>query len=201
MTDTEQHNNIYSCLEAAGKINGGFENKPAQQPDTYKCSCGQVFEGNFCPSCGAKRIEEASFSCACGYRGPLSKFCPDCGTEVLHEQLFSLSEYSTGMPPRSYYTRVYRFDGEKLVMDKNGKYFYVSSDVIEPAMEIIRKSEIDKWEQYKDNLTGIMGGSQTVYYFNGQDMVGTSTDHMPGAGSAYNELMMLFTVSPDSENS
>ena len=61
-------------------------------------------------------------------------------------------------------------------------------------MEIIRKYEIDKWEQYKDKMTGLMGGFQSVSYFDGEKMVGTSTNNMPGAGAAYHELMMLFAA-------
>ena len=61
-------------------------------------------------------------------------------------------------------------------------------------MEIIRKYEIDKWEQYKDKMTGLMGGFQSVSYFDGEKMVGTSTNNMLGTGAAYHELMMLFTA-------
>ena len=85
----------------------------------------------------------------------------------------------------------------KLIMEKNGKYFYISTDVIEPAIEIIRKYEIDKWEQYKDKYSGLMGGSQSVSYFDGEKMVGTSTDHLLSAGSAYWELLGLFAAKPD----
>lgn len=61
-------------------------------------------------------------------------------------------------------------------------------------MEIIRKYEIDKWEEYKNTLNGAMGGSRSVSYWDGEKMAGTSTDHMPGASGAYSSLYALFTT-------
>ena len=45
----------------------------------YRCECGQVFSSRFCPNCGAERKENKTFTCECGYTGPVSNFCPNCG--------------------------------------------------------------------------------------------------------------------------
>lgn len=47
------------------------------QKDTWKCSCGATAEGNFCPECGKKKIEN-SWKCACGNVNE-GKFCTNCG--------------------------------------------------------------------------------------------------------------------------
>ena len=32
--------------------------------------------------CGAPCKENTSFTCECGYNGPMSKFCPNCGKHI-----------------------------------------------------------------------------------------------------------------------
>ena len=58
-----------------------------QQPaapaaDSWKCSCGAVVTGKFCPECGAKKPEPKpagdSWKCSCGAVAT-GKFCPECG--------------------------------------------------------------------------------------------------------------------------
>jgi len=46
----------------------------------WKCACGTVAAGNFCPECGAKKPEIDSWTCACGAVNT-GKFCPNCGTK------------------------------------------------------------------------------------------------------------------------
>lgn len=43
----------------------------------WKCSCGAVAAGNFCPECGAKRPEEG-WTCTCGQVNK-GRFCSECG--------------------------------------------------------------------------------------------------------------------------
>ena len=54
--------------------------KPAEG---WKCSCGAVNQGKFCSECGAKRPEEAVRCSQCGYQPADTqnppKFCPECG--------------------------------------------------------------------------------------------------------------------------
>ncbi len=52
-------------------------------PDTEKCACGAVWNGNFCSNCGAKKPEikkENEWICTCGERN-IGKFCTSCGTK------------------------------------------------------------------------------------------------------------------------
>ena len=57
---------------------------PANAPvNGWKCSCGAVATGKFCPECGAKKPEEpkaGSWTCACGHTAT-GKFCPECGAK------------------------------------------------------------------------------------------------------------------------
>ena len=53
---------------------------PAQ--DGWKCSCGAVATGKFCPECGSKKPEPKPancWTCKCGATAT-GKFCPECGS-------------------------------------------------------------------------------------------------------------------------
>ena len=55
-----------------------------QQPQSndWKCSCGAMVSGKFCPECGSKKLEPASANtrkCKCG-TAVNGKFCPECGS-------------------------------------------------------------------------------------------------------------------------
>ena len=56
----------------------------AQAPaaDSWKCSCGAVVTGKFCPECGSPKPEpkpEGAWTCKCGAVAT-GKFCPECGS-------------------------------------------------------------------------------------------------------------------------
>ena len=52
----------------------------ASAPTGWKCACGAVATGKFCPECGAKKPEPpAGWKCACGATAT-GKFCPECGS-------------------------------------------------------------------------------------------------------------------------
>ena len=57
---------------------------PAQQTapaNGWKCSCGAVATGKFCPECGAKKPEaEGAWKCSCGNVNT-GKFCSECGAK------------------------------------------------------------------------------------------------------------------------
>lgn len=56
------------------------QQEPAAGAGQWKCDCGALSSGKFCPECGAKKPE--GVKCAsCGYvtDGPKPKFCPECG--------------------------------------------------------------------------------------------------------------------------
>ena len=53
---------------------------PAPAPTNnscWKCSCGSMNSGNFCPQCGSKKPED--WVCSCGNVNK-GKFCSECGT-------------------------------------------------------------------------------------------------------------------------
>lgn len=48
----------------------------------WKCACGAVATGKFCPECGAKKpepVQAGSWKCKCGATAT-GKFCPECGS-------------------------------------------------------------------------------------------------------------------------
>ena len=51
--------------------------------DGWKCSCGAVNQGKFCQECGAKRPEAVTSCSQCGWKPEngqgVPKFCPECG--------------------------------------------------------------------------------------------------------------------------
>ena len=49
-------------------------------PGGWKCSCGTMATGKFCPECGAKKPVADSWTCACGSVNT-GKFCPNCGSK------------------------------------------------------------------------------------------------------------------------
>ncbi len=55
---------------------------PAPTAGGWKCACGAVATGKFCPDCGAKKPEPKStdgWTCKCGATAS-GKFCPECGS-------------------------------------------------------------------------------------------------------------------------
>ena len=86
------------AMNAGGGMNAqnlfamGQQNQQAQQQaaaapaapsaDGWKCSCGAVVTGNFCPECGAKKpepVQAGAWKCKCG-AAATGKFCPECGS-------------------------------------------------------------------------------------------------------------------------
>ena len=86
------------AMNAGGGMNAqnlfamGQQNQQAQQQaaaapaapsaDGWKCSCGAVVTGNFCPECGAKKpepVQSGAWKCKCG-AAATGKFCPECGS-------------------------------------------------------------------------------------------------------------------------
>ena len=55
----------------------------ASTPTGWKCACGAVATGNFCPECGAKKPEPVAadgWTCSCGAVNK-GKFCQECGAK------------------------------------------------------------------------------------------------------------------------
>lgn len=56
--------------------------QPAHASSGWKCSCGAVVTGKFCPECGSKKpepVQAGSWKCKCG-ASAAGKFCPECGS-------------------------------------------------------------------------------------------------------------------------
>ena len=53
---------------------------PAPVADGWKCACGTVATGNFCPECGSKKPAPSGWNCSCGAVNQ-GKFCSNCGAK------------------------------------------------------------------------------------------------------------------------
>ena len=200
--------------------NCGSERK---EKGSFTCECGYTGTvSNFCPECGKPRPgihtrsavtqpavpempddnktaePEAGWTCSeCGATLQTGEKCTGCGADIRKEPLFAISEYTTANPPSYDGITIWKFSDTRLIMQRGENYRFIPATVIEPAMEIIRKYEIDKWEEYKGHLSGMMGGNRSVNYWDGGKMAGASMDQMPGVSGAYFDLKELFTTAQD----
>lgn len=79
-----------NMAQGAGGVNaqnlfqmGQQQAAAAPAADTWRCSCGNDVNGNFCPKCGNKKPEPVaadSWKCSCGANAS-GKFCPECGSK------------------------------------------------------------------------------------------------------------------------
>ena len=56
--------------------------QPVPAASGWKCSCGAVVTGKFCPECGSRKpepVQAGSWKCKCGATAT-GKFCPECGS-------------------------------------------------------------------------------------------------------------------------
>lgn len=85
-------------LFAMGSRQAATQQAAMQQPvdrkydgngmEGWKCACGTVAAGKFCPECGSPRPAEDSWSCSCGAVNT-GKFCTQCGAK----RTASVSQY------------------------------------------------------------------------------------------------------------
>ena len=61
---------------------GNAQQQPsaAAAENGWRCACGAVANGNFCPQCGAKKPEEGVWKCTCGTENR-GNFCQNCGAK------------------------------------------------------------------------------------------------------------------------
>ena len=53
----------------------------APAPGTWKCTCGTMATGKFCPECGSQKpVDESGWTCSCGAVNK-GKFCQNCGAK------------------------------------------------------------------------------------------------------------------------
>ncbi|MBQ3080523.1 MAG: SPFH domain-containing protein [Clostridia bacterium] len=57
----------------------GSKKPQPQAMGSWKCVCGAMASGKFCPECGAKKPQEDGWTCACGAVNK-GKFCAECGS-------------------------------------------------------------------------------------------------------------------------
>ena len=64
----------------AQALYGMGQQQAAQAADSWKCVCGTVVNGNFCPNCGAKKPDNDGWTCSCG-KVNKGNFCANCGAK------------------------------------------------------------------------------------------------------------------------
>lgn len=67
-------------LFAMGQQPAAAPASPAAPADGWKCSCGAMSTGRFCPECGAPKPANDGWTCACGTLNK-GKFCQNCGAK------------------------------------------------------------------------------------------------------------------------
>lgn len=184
----------------------------------YTCQCGYICKNvKFCPNCGtptgfkvtadpvispfftnaplvpAEPEEKIGWKCpGCGAENQEGK-CNVCGKEIEPVMLFSVTTYMTTNPPVTTFMTVYEYSDTQLLLDNNGKRKLISADVIEPAMEIIRKNGLDDPDFKDPSAKGIMGGAVYVSFKDGDKYIYTSLQEQGYAvQSAQTSLMSLF---------
>lgn len=81
----QQAENSWKC-SCGAIVNGNFcPECGAKKPEpvvrgAWKCSCGAMATGNFCPECGAKKPADEGWTCSCGTVNK-GKFCQNCGAK------------------------------------------------------------------------------------------------------------------------
>lgn len=59
------------------------QQQQAPAPGTWKCTCGTMATGKFCPECGSQKpADESGWTCSCGAVNK-GKFCQNCGAKNL----------------------------------------------------------------------------------------------------------------------
>lgn len=72
-------NNLYNI--GANQQTAQKTPSPAPQQGSWKCSCGTLATGKFCPECGSPKPADDSWKCpSCGEINK-GKFCQNCGTK------------------------------------------------------------------------------------------------------------------------
>lgn len=66
--------------QQAASVQAAATAQAATQAAGWKCSCGAVATGKFCPECGAKKPEADGWTCSCGTVNK-GRFCSECGAK------------------------------------------------------------------------------------------------------------------------
>lgn len=75
--------NLYAMGQQQEQAKASQQIPQESGTETWKCSCGTVAGGRFCPNCGSKKPEQkpvaGAWKCKCGNTAT-GKFCPECGS-------------------------------------------------------------------------------------------------------------------------
>ena len=184
--------------------------------EVYTCQCGYRSKGvKFCPNCGMPtgqpiapvsapaapaapavpevKEEKLGWKCQqCGAENQDGK-CSVCGAAINPVLLFSITSFMSTNPPVQTFTYVYEYSDTMLLLDDNGKRRLIPNDVKEQAMEIIRKNRLDDPDFTDPSAMGIMGGSVSISFKDGDKYTQASMQKQGFAvTNAQNELMGLF---------
>ena len=81
MAQTVGGNSAQGIMNVAQNYQQNSQPAPEAAPaDSWKCACGNVASGKFCPECGAKKPEATGWTCSCGAVNK-GKFCSECGAK------------------------------------------------------------------------------------------------------------------------
>lgn len=188
-----------------------------KEEKTFACDCGYTGPlSNFCPECGKKITDNAApavpvqennaaavpsgsevklgWKCPqCG-AGDQDVRCTVCGADIRPEILFSLLSFTSANPPVTTYATVFEYSDTQLLFDNNGDRRLISSDVIEPAMEVIRKHKLNDTDSKDKASAGIMGGSYSVGFKDGDKYtVASLQEYGFAVQAALYELLNLFS--------
>ena len=184
--------------------------------EEYTCQCGYKSKGvKFCPNCGMPtgqpiapvsapaapaapavpevKEEKLGWKCQqCGAENQDGK-CSVCGAAIDPVLLFSITSFMSTNPPVQTFTYVYEYSDTMLLLDDNGKRRLIPNDVKEQAMEIIRMNRLDDPDFTDPSAMGIMGGSVSISFKDGDKYTQASMQKQGFAvTNAQNELMGLF---------
>ena len=184
--------------------------------EEYTCQCGYKSKGvKYCPNCGMPtgqpiapvsapaapaapavpevKEEKLGWKCQqCGAENQNGK-CSVCGSAINPVLLFSITSFMSTNPPVQTFTYVYEYSDTLLMLDDNGKRRLIPTDVKEQAMEIIRKNKLDDPNFTDPSAMGIMGGSVSISFKDGDKYTQASMQKQGFAvTNAQNELMGLF---------
>ena len=184
--------------------------------EVYTCQCGYRSKGvKFCPNCGMPtgqpiapvsapaapaapavpevKEEKLGWKCQqCGAENQDGK-CSVCGAAINPVLLFSITSFMSTNPPVRTFTNVYEYSDTELLLDINGKRRLIQAEVKEQAMEIIRKNRLDDPDFTDPSAMGIMGGSVSISFKDGDKYTQASMQKQGFAvTNAQNELMGLF---------
>ena len=76
-----QQQNQAAQQQAAAQQQQAAQSAPQPGANSWKCQCGAIATGKFCPECGAKKPEDSDgWICSCGTVNK-GKFCQNCGAK------------------------------------------------------------------------------------------------------------------------